>query len=162
MNNAYRTFLENQISPLLENLTPETRAAFGLMTPQHMLEHLTWVIKSTLRRNGEPEVELTKGQIGFQKFIQNGAYFQHRPSDKTAADLPELRLASLDEAKSKIQEAITRFYSFSDANPDFMVYSPFFGELNLSQLELFNYQHVRYHFWQFGLIESYEAAESAA
>ena len=159
MNNtkSKKDFLTKDVMKLLEKLTPETGPSFGLMTAQHMVEHLAWTLKSCTKRVGEVENPPTKGQMGFQKFIEKGAILQHRPSDKTKADLPELKYENLEEAKEQVGVAIKRFYDHFEANPDFKCYNKFFGELNFEQLELFNYNHYKYHFWQFGLIENYPA-----
>jgi len=151
-----RDFLINEIPKLLENLKPETKGNFGLMTPQHMVEHLTWVIKSSAKKHeGERETPANKRQLGFQKFIKNGSVLQYRPSDKTKADLPQLKYSSLEEAISFIPESVQRFYNFWDANPDYIPYGSFMGEMPFEDLELFHYMHCRYHLWQFGLIEQY-------
>ena len=127
-----------------------------MMTPQHMVEHLTWAIKVTAKKyEGERETQPNRKQAGFQKFIQSGAVLQHRPSDKTKADLPPLKYSSLEEAISFIPEAVQRFYNFWDANPDYIPYSSFMGEMPFEDLELFHYMHFRFHLWQFGLIQQY-------
>ncbi|RMG77488.1 MAG: hypothetical protein D6714_19760 [Bacteroidetes bacterium] len=150
-----RAFLENELPALLAQLKPDAEPRFGLMTPQHMVEHLTWTIKSSIKRNGEPQNPPTEKQLGFQKFIKNGAVLQHRPSNKTKADLPPLRYGSLEEAAARIPEAVARFYATFDENPEHKAYSDFFGELGFEDLEQFTYMHARYHLWQFGLLEKY-------
>ena len=150
-----KEFLTQQVPELLNKLKPDTEPAFGLMTPQHMVEHLTLIVKTSVKRYGEPEAEPTKRQLGFRRFIENGAIFQHRLSDKTRADLPALKYGSLEEAASHISEALHRFYDHFEANPGFKAYSPFMGEMSFEELELFHYQHYRYHLWQFGLLEKY-------
>ena len=151
-----RIFLLEEFPQLLEKLSPDTTGHFGLMTPQHMVEHLTWVIKSTAKKyEGERETPPNKRQLGFQKFIRNGSVLQHRPSDKTKADLPPLKYSSLEEAITHIPAAIQRFYEFWDTNQDYIPYGAFMGELSFDDLELFHYMHVRYHLWQFELIEQY-------
>ena len=150
-----KDFLQNEVPQLLSTLNSEREPDFGLMTPQHMVEHLTWVIKSSVKRYGEPEESPTDRQLGFKKFIENGAIFEHRPSKKTKADLPELKFGSMNEALAKIPEAIQRFYNQFETNPDYKSYSPIMGELGFEELELFHYMHIRFHLWQFGLLESY-------
>lgn len=150
-----KDFLTKGVLELLKNLKADTEPSFGLMTAQHMVEHLSWTLKVCTKRVGEVENPPTKRQLGFQKFIENGAIFQHRPSDKTKADLPELKFESLEKAIAQVEIAIERFYTHFEANPSFKSYNDFFGELNFEQLELFNYSHYRFHFWQFGLIEKY-------
>ena len=150
-----KQYLKEEVPLLLRQLTANAKPAFGLMTPQHMIEHLIMSIKFSTKRKGEPENPPTKGQLGFKRFIANGAVLQHRPSDKTKADLPELRYASLEEAISHIPEAVDRFYTHFENNPGFLSYHPIMGELSFEELELFHYQHYRYHFWQFGLLDTY-------
>ena len=150
-----KTFLTVEVPKLLAQLKADSPANFGLMTAQHMVEHLTYSAKSTNKRYGEPEGEPTERQLGFKRFIDNGAVFKHRPSDKTAADLPDYKYGSLEEALEHIPEAINRFYNHFEANPGFKAFSPFMGELNFEELEQFHYSHFRYHLWQFGLLESY-------
>ena len=151
-----RDFLVNEVPEILKKLSSDSKGNFGIMTPQHMIEHLTWVIKSSAKKfENERESPPNKRQMGFQKFIQNGAVFQHRTSDKTTDDLPPLKYGSLEEALTHIPEAVNRFYNFWDANPDYIPYGSFMGAMPFEDLELFHYMHVRYHLWQFGLLKNY-------
>jgi len=150
-----KNFLTKEVMNLLKNLKPDTEPAFGLMTAQHMAEHLSLTLKGCTKRVGEVENPPTKGQLGFQKFVEKGATLQHRPSDKTKADLPELKYENLEKAIEQVGVAVERFYTHFEAHPDFKCYNKFFGELDFDQLELFNHNHYRFHLWQFGLIEKY-------
>lgn len=150
-----KEFLINDVKELLKKLNPDSEPAFGLMTAQHMVEHLSWTLKGCTKRVGEVENPPTKGQLGFQRFIEKGAIFEHRPSDKTKADLPALKFENLEHAIEQVVVAIERFYAHFEANPDFKCYNKFFGELNFEQLELFNYNHYKFHLWQFDLNEKY-------
>ena len=151
-----RDFLSKEVPEILKKLKAETEGHFGLMTSQHMVEHLIWTIKSMAKKyDGERELQASKGQLGFQKFVKSGSVIQHRPSDKTKADLPPLKYGSLEEAISFIPASVQRFYDFWDANPDYIPYAPFMGEMPFEDLELFHYMHFRFHLWQFELIEQY-------
>lgn len=152
---SQKDFLLNDVIPLLNKLKPDTEPNFGLMTAQHMVEHLSWTMKSCVKRIGEVENPPTKGQLGFKRFIDGGAIFEHRPSGKTKDDLPSLRFNNMEEAIEQVEVAIKRFYDHFENQPDFKCYNKFFGELNFSELELFNHNHYRYHLWQFGLIEKF-------
>jgi len=160
ISNDKREFLTMQVPQLLTNLTDSAEAKFGLMTPQHMVEHLTWVTKSSLTRHGEPEAEPTDSQMYFRKFMDKGAVFKHRPTEKTAADLPKLKYGSLAEAVEQVPDAVDRLYQTFEQNPDFKTFNPMMGEFTFEDQELFHYQHFKYHFYQFGLIEKYDGVES--
>lgn len=148
-----KKFLQTEVLPLLENLTADAVPNFGLMTPQHMVEHLIWVTKTTIGRKGEPEKELTKSQLYFKKFIANGAVFKYRPKpDVTKADLRPLKYASLEAAIEQIAPAIERFYQYFEDTPNALCYNPMMGEMTQADLEVFHAQHYRWHLRQFGLM----------
>ncbi len=150
-----KDFLISEVGELFKKVDAMTKPAFGLMTPQHMVEHLVVTIKTSVKRYGEPNESSAKRAAGFRRFIDKGAIFEHRPSSKTKADLPVLKYDSLEEAVEQLPIAINRFYDHFERNPDFKSFNPFMGELNFEDLELFHYQHVRYHLWQFGALKSY-------
>ena len=153
---THQSFLKEETLLLLQGLKENTEPKFGLMTPQHMVEHLIWVTKTTIGRRGEPEGEPTKSQIYFQKFIDNGAVFEYRPKEGTTkADLLALKYGSLQEAIAQVGPAIDRFYKYCEDNPGAIAYNPMMGELTQDQLETFHAQHYRWHLYQFGLIDTF-------
>jgi len=150
-NSEYKKFLTNEMPERLAKLTSNAQAKFGLMTPQHMVEHLILMTKLSVRQYGDATAEPTEGQIKFKKFITNGAKFEHRPSNKTAADLPKLKYASLEEALGNYPQGINGFYDHFDANPDFLSFNQIQGALGFEDLEFLHRQHFEYHLGQFGL-----------
>ena len=155
-SNSKRDFLTHKLPELLNSLSSETKANFGLMTPQHMVEHLVMALGSaTTKYEGERIIPATEQQLGMQKFIQSGSVLVHRPSDKTEADLPPLNHDSLEEAISTIPDAVEKFYAFQDNNPDYIPYASFMGEVSYEDLALFHFMHIKYHLWQFGLLKQY-------
>ncbi|MEL6865492.1 MAG: hypothetical protein AAFP19_13785 [Bacteroidota bacterium] len=148
-------FLVEEVPVLLNQLEADRIPQFGLMTPQHMVEHLVYTTKSSVKDYCPPPAELNKRQTGFRKFIENGAIFQHRPSNKTKADLPQLKYTSLEEAIEFIPQAIERFYSHFKDDPTRICFHPFMGQLDFEGLELFHFQHFRYHLWQFKLLDRF-------
>lgn len=150
-NNEYKQFLTTEMTERLSKLTTDTPAKFGLMTPQHMVEHLILMTKISVRQYGDINSEPTEGQIKFKRFIDKGAKFEYRPSDKTAADLPKLKYASLEEALSNYPTGINGFYTHFDADPQFKSYNQIQGALGFEDLEFLHRQHFEYHLGQFGL-----------
>ena len=152
MRPKYKDFMTQTLPKMLNTLHGDQEPNFGLMTAQHMVEHLIYVVKVSMKRKGEPIGEPSKSQLYFRKFIENGAIFQHRPKkDITKADLPELRMANITDAIATLEAAITKFYILFEENPNFKSYNEMMGEFNMEELELFNYQHCRWHAHQFGL-----------
>ena len=153
MKPKYKDFLTQEIFVKLGTLSGTEAPNFGLMTSHHMVEHLIFVTKSLMKRKGEPEGELTKSQLYFQKFITSGAPFQYRP--KEDAKLNDIRTANIEEAIQILKTATEKFYTLFESNPTYKSYNSMMGEFNMAELELFNYQHGRWHLYQFGLIEDF-------
>ena len=159
MTPKYKDFLTTELPTMLRNLSGDQAPNFGLMTAQHMVEHLIYVTKTLSRRVGEPTAEQSKSQHYFRKFINAGCPFEYRPKEGVSeADLKALRSASIEEAIQGLEAATAQFYAIFESNPDHKSYNPMMGEFNLAELELFNYQHGRWHAHQFGLIEVFSAA----
>ncbi len=158
MTPKYKDFLSKELPAKLRTLAGNQAPNFGLMTAQHMVEHLVYVTKSLSKRRGEPEAEMSKSQHYFRKFINAGCPFEHRPKEGASkADLKDLRSASIEEAIQGLEAATVQFYALFESNPAHKSYNPMMGEFNLAELELFNYQHGRWHLHQFGVIEEFSA-----
>lgn len=155
MTPKYKDFLTEELPSQLRTLSGKQAPNFGLMTAHHMVEHLVYVTKSLSKRRGEPEAELNKSQRFFRKFLEAGCPFEYRP--KEGASLSELRTANIEEAIQLLETATAQFYALFDSNPKHKSYNAMMGEFNLAELELFNYQHGRWHLYQFGLIEKFGA-----
>lgn len=153
----YKNFLSKDLPTKLRLLSASQAPNFGLMTAHHMVEHLIYVTKSISKRRGEPEPTLNKSQRYFRNFIDTGAPFEHRP--KEGATLNDLRTSSIEEAIQILEAANEQFYSLFESNPQHKSYNAMMGEFNLQELEFFNYQHGRWHLYQFGLIETFSAVK---
>lgn len=145
-------YLTMHVPVLVKKLTADQEPSFGLMTAQHMLEHLIVVTKTSIKDMGPPPDELTDKQKGFMKYVTSGAEMEHRPSDKTKADLPELKLASLAEAQEELLKTIQRFQNDLEQRVDKAYYNPFMGVLQPEEMSSFHARHYHYHLEkQFGL-----------
>jgi len=158
MTPKYKDFLMTELPTMFRQLSGDQEPNFGLMTAQHTVEHLIFVTKSFMKRRGEPEGEPTKSQLYFQKFLAKGCPFAYRPKEGvTKADLNPLRSANIEEAIQGLEAATAKFYALFEENPNFKSYNSMMGEFTMEQLELFAYQHGRWHAHQFGLIEEFSA-----
>jgi len=146
---SYKHYLTIRVPELLKELRADTPATFGVMTPQHMVEHLVWITKSSVKEYGPTPEEFTESQQGFMNFIKNGAHFRYRHKDIKQEDLPAPRMANLEEAIDIIPEALARLYSFESNH---VFFNPMMGALSFEQMELFHRKHYEHHLQrQFGL-----------
>ena len=150
-----KKFLTDEVLRLLKELKEDASPSFGIMTAQHMVEHLIYITRSSVKDHGKPQKELTKEQLFFRKFIESGAVFKHHPSEQTKKDLPQLKYDSLSEAVEQIALVIDDFYNHYKTDAICINYHPVIGNYNFKEIELFHFQHYRYHLWQFGLIVQY-------
>ena len=150
-NKEYQEYLKNEVPKRLARLTEDTTPQFGIMTPQHMVEHLILMTKLSVRQYGDPSETPTEGQKKFKAFIEKGANFEYRPSNKTTADLPKLKYSSLKEALDNYPGGINGFYTHFEKEPDYLSYNAIQGALGFEDLEFLHYRHFEYHLNQFGL-----------
>jgi len=148
----YKVFLTQQVPQMLGHLKADTEPGWGMMTAQHMLEHLAKITKSSIKSYGVPPAEPTEGQVKFKAFVNNGIPF--RKNDSKKGKLDDLYYKTLEEAKAAVIEAVNRFYNTFEETPDLQPYNPIMGALSFEELQSFHERHFRHHFEQFGLLKT--------
>ncbi|PZX50115.1 oxepin-CoA hydrolase/3-oxo-5,6-dehydrosuberyl-CoA semialdehyde dehydrogenase [Algoriphagus ratkowskyi] len=142
------------IEKKLKNLKANTPAQFGIMTPQHMVEHLTITVKIAYNRIKIPEFEPSEKQK-FQKraLLDSDMDFPRGvlAPGTNAGDLMPLRSSNLDEAKQQLIESITAYNEFFESDTNATTVHPRFGMLDYAEWERFHPKHVAHHFKQFGV-----------
>ncbi|WP_338731278.1 phenylacetic acid degradation bifunctional protein PaaZ [Mangrovimonas cancribranchiae] len=152
------TFVEmtdEKIDECLSKLTADAKPKWGIMTPQHMIEHLEYTYKIA---SGEiqdfeiatPEKILDKVHASlydYKKFPQN-AQFPNLEKDK----LEDLKYPDLNTAIEKFKAQREKYIQFFKENPDAKLKNLVFGELNRYESYLLERKHLNHHFEQFGLI----------
>ena len=145
-----------KIESCLAKLTQESKPAWGIMTPQHMVEHLeyTYKIASGELQNFDistPEKYLEKTQdslYNYEKFPAN-SNFPHLKKDT----LGSLIHPDLETAVAKFLQQRDRYLDFFTQNPDAVLKNLVFGELNKYQWYLLERKHLNHHFEQFNLLD---------
>lgn len=154
------TFVEmtdEKIQESLNNLKEDSKPKWGIMTPQHMVEHLEYTYRIA---SGEiqdfdvatPEKILEKvhaSLYNYDKFPKNTNF----PSlEKNTLD--QLKYPNLDTAKEKFLEAREQYKTYFKEHPDAKLKNLVFGELNRYESYLLERKHLNHHFEQFGLINN--------
>jgi hypothetical protein len=150
-------FLQKESIALLESLPDDRAPLWGLMTAQHMVEHLgtTYLIS-----NGKAKVP--SEQI-LEKFTKNEArkavFFSNDdplPRNIRAPLMPEkpapCRFATMEDAKKAMIKEMNRYFEFFAQNPAATPCHPRFNYLNFEQWNEFHTRHIVHHFTQFGLM----------
>lgn len=141
------------IESQLKNLNPDSPAQFGIMTPQHMVEHLTVTMKLSSGRIKLPEFEPNEKQLmQKQALIYTDMEFPKGVrAPNSDGELPDLRFPDLDTAKEKLIQSIQEYEEVFEKNPDFKSIHPRFGFLTHEEWEKFHQKHFTHHFGQFGI-----------
>lgn len=144
------------IEKKLTALEVDSPAKFGIMTPQHMVEHLTLTVKISYNRIKIPEFEPSEKQQ-FQKnsLLESAMEFPQGiiAPNMNSGELLKLRNNNLEEAKEQLIESITEYNTFFQSDPDATTVHPRFGKLKYSEWEKFHPKHFKHHFTQFGIWE---------
>lgn len=145
----------NWIRQQLDQLQPEQKPLWGMMTPQHMVEHLivtfrisTGKITTKVYMPAE-KVEKYKqyGLLSDQPFTVN---FKNPILPKDT--LPPTETESLEVAKDVLLKEVTHFHKYYCEHPENTWPHPVFGNLNYEEWKQFHYKHIHHHFRQFALI----------
>jgi oxepin-CoA hydrolase/3-oxo-5,6-dehydrosuberyl-CoA semialdehyde dehydrogenase len=146
-----KEFIENKLELLSENNQPE----WGMMTPQHMVEHLEMSLKIATGEISDFEVatpdeyieQVQETLYNYEKMPQ-GYKMPLMKKDK----LEVLEHENLEAAKSALLEAYETFEVYFRDRPEAITKNAVFGELTSFEWKLLNRKHFNHHFEQFGLI----------
>lgn len=152
------TFVEmtdEKIEECLSKLTENTQPKWGILTPQHLLEHLEhgYKIMSGQIQDFEvatPEKILDKvhnSLYNYDKFPKGTKF----PTMKIDA-LEDLVHPDFETAKAKFFEAREAYKTFFKDHPEAKVKNMVFGEMNKYASYLLERKHLNHHFEQFNLL----------
>lgn len=152
------TFVEmdtETIEKALSKLTEASKPKWGLMTPQHLVEHLELSYRMAAGEVQDfeiatPEEKLEKVQATLWNYDPMPRNFKHPLLKKEA--LEDLRYKDLETAKQKFREAREEYENYFKENPDALTKNAVFGWLTKFEWELLHRKHLNHHFEQFNLI----------
>jgi len=146
---------EEKIQECLSNLKEDAKPKWGIMTPQHMLEHLEYTYRIA---SGEiQDFEIATPEKILEK-VHNSLY-NYDPFPKNS-NFPLLEKNKLDDLKhpdfatsvAKFKEAREDYIAYFKENPDAKLKNLVFGELNRYESYLLERKHLNHHFEQFNLL----------
>ena len=138
----------------LANLKEDSKPNWGIMTPQHMVEHLTDGLKSAVNEI-QYEVATPEEQIEkYQDSLYNYYPFPKNSKTPVLTDgvLEKLKCENLKDAKEKFLAAWDSFELYYKENPAATANNAVFGALDKDLWYLMNRKHFNHHFEQFSLI----------
>jgi len=146
---------DEKVAECLDKLTENLKPQWGILTPQHLLEHLEegYRIMSGEIQDFDiatPEKILDKvhhSLYNYDKFPKGTSF----PTMKKG-ELEDLVYPDFATAKEKLIEAREAYKTFFKENPEAILKNMVFGELNRYESYLLERKHLNHHFEQFGIL----------
>ncbi|MBL3658643.1 DUF1569 domain-containing protein [Fulvivirga sediminis] len=151
-------FLENktELKNLLKKLDGKEKPEFGLMTPQHMIEHLALSVKFSNGKSPQKLVLQTEMAEKIKLYITQTEN-EMKPGFKTPIlptdKLLDLNFENIEEAINNLFTEIKDFEQFKKKYPNAKPINPVMGEMQWGDWAIFHNKHIRHHLKQFKLIE---------
>lgn len=143
--------IENVIS-YLSKLTAQSKAEWGTMSAQRMVEHLTDSLQVATGRNPQelviPEDKIEKAQA----WLATDKPMPKNFKVSFASDEIPMRHDEIELSIDELVEEIFYFDELFQNDAGKKVVHPFYGALNYEQWNRLNMKHFSHHYEQFGLI----------
>jgi oxepin-CoA hydrolase/3-oxo-5,6-dehydrosuberyl-CoA semialdehyde dehydrogenase len=152
---TFTEMTEAKIEELVSKMKPDMVPKWGIMSPQHMIEHLEYTYKIAAGEIQDfeiatPEKILEKvhnSLYNYDKFPRNSKFPQ---LDKDSLDT--LRHLDFKTAVEKFKLQRKKYLTFFEEHPEATLNNIVFGELNRYEWYLIERKHLNHHFEQFGLL----------
>ena len=151
----FKEITRSTIDTYLKSLTEESKAAWGMMSAQHMVEHMEMAYRIA---SGEvQDFEIATAPEHLDKVVE--MVYNHKSMPRLFGhplmqkeNTENLQYADLATAKEKMLEAWERFEAFFKSNPEAKTKNAVFGELDKFEWDLLNVKHWNHHLSQFGIL----------
>jgi oxepin-CoA hydrolase/3-oxo-5,6-dehydrosuberyl-CoA semialdehyde dehydrogenase len=145
----------SNIQHYLNLLTEDLKPVWGLMSPQHMVEHMEQSF--LIAANTIQDFDVSTPNEHLAKVVE--MVYNHKPMPRdfshplmAKGQLENLRHENLAMAKTKLLEAWDTFELYFMENPEARTKNAVFGELDKFEWDLLNVKHFNHHLKQFGLL----------
>ena len=145
---------EENLKSTLAQLKPDTKAQWGILTPQHMVEHLEYQFQSATEKR---HLRVTTRAEHLEKFRE--VVYNHAPMMKgfshpllKKGELEELRHDSLEAAIDSYFQSKEAYETYFKENKGKKTLNSSFGMMSKFEWDLLNRKHTHHHFQQFGLV----------
>ncbi|HET7899439.1 MAG TPA: hypothetical protein VFL47_17250 [Flavisolibacter sp.] len=146
-------FLQQQFIPRLEQLPTETKAAWGKMTAQQMIEHFADSVRIASGKTVHADVLTPAEQLERARlFLESERPFRENTLNPLMPEVPApVRNPSKGDAVKELKEEIDFFFAVFKKNNLQVTRNPIFGDLNFEQNVQLLYKHALHHLRQFSL-----------
>jgi hypothetical protein len=146
-------FLKKEFPSLLKELSDNEVGAWGVLTPQGMVEHMTDAVRNAYGRIKLPLQTKPELLERMRNFVLSDIPFKQNTKNALMTETPApLVNKSLTEAIWELEKEIGHFMNFYKEHPGHKEMNPFFGELNYEEQVHLLHKHATHHLTQFNLL----------
>jgi hypothetical protein len=146
-------FLKKEFPSLLKELSDNEVGAWGVLTPQGMVEHMTDAFRNAYGRIKLPLQTKPELLERMRNFVLSDVPFKQNTKNALMSETPApLVNKSLTEAIWELEKEIGHFMDFYKEHPGHKEMNPFFGELNYEEQVHLLHKHATHHLTQFNLL----------
>jgi hypothetical protein len=152
MNAEKARFLKSGFTMLLKQIPSDTKAIWGRMTFQQMIEHFSDSVRIASGKTVHKDIITPEENLQrVRDFILSEKPFrENTPNPLLPVVPPPVRNPSVKEAIIELQDEINYFFSVFEKNSLGVTRNPFFGDFNFEQNIHLLYKHAQHHLRQFG------------
>ena len=153
MNAEKTEFLRNRFVPLLQQLPSDTKAAWGKMTVQQMIEHFADSVRIASGKVMHSDVLTPPENLDrMRAFLESEKPFRENTPNALMPEIPApVRNPSKADAVKELKTEIDFFFSVFEKNNLQVTRNPFFGDLSYEQNVQLLYKHAVHHLKQYGV-----------
>lgn len=147
-------FIKVTTPRLLEDLRAKSSPWWGVMTAQHMVEHMTMGLQNSIGKINFPLATPAEKLQASKEYLMSDKEFKQGAKHPNLKETPEpFKTKNLIDAYETFVMAINEFFEFFKANPGKTTLHPSFGELNYEEWVHLHYKHFMHHLKQFDLMK---------
>lgn len=139
---------------LLDNLAETAEAQWGLMKPQHMIEHLA--VSMQISNGKKPlgqRVTDEQAEKAKASFIYTDVGMEKGLKTPMLPEIPgAFKFPTMNAAKQELTVELDDFENYFNLHPIATFIHPRFGHLDYNEWVIVHNKHFTHHFKQFGLI----------
>lgn len=146
-------FLKNRFIPLLKQIPSDTKAGWGKMTLQQMIEHFSDSVRISSGKTVYTDFVFGPEQLQKNRdFMLSEKPFRENTVNPLMPEVPAPVVnISTEAALTELQKELDYFFSVFEKNDLQVTRSPFFGDLNYEQNVHLLHKHALHHLRQFGV-----------
>lgn len=145
---------KTEVISYIDQITTGMQPKFGILTPQHVLEHLIMALHLS---TGKKQIEF-KGTNEVAEKVKSVLIYSNAEMPMgiknpiLTDELAPLAFENIEAARTALKNELDYFYTHQIQSPDAMHVHPRMNALTVNEWSVLHGKHFTHHFKQFGLL----------